>query len=352
MVKNKKALFVAVALVASFLLPDVASATALKQAGIRLGRLGISATANNDVLVTFKLNNTPTSVAKIHVAFPAGFTITTGTPTVTTSTPTNFTPAYTATPGALTAVATAGTKDIVVSGLTSASLNNTTLYGFVIATGTVQNPGSSGQYNATVESMNGSSVVIDTTSVPVSIYGSSSDQDQVTVTASVAPNFTFTLSGNSDTVPQADPSTIKTSTGVTLTVSTNSPLGYTAYIKSANAALSSATTSATIPTGTFNGSPDTVSAGTSSYTFVPSSGTLCTTSCGAASVVYDGEYNGITGSTGGSFNAAGTFSSFVSRAAYTGGDNFLLKERVAVSTVQPYATDYTDTLTVVAAGNF
>ncbi len=352
MIKNKKALIVAIALMASFVLPDIASATSLTQAGVRLGRLGISATANNDVLVTFKLNTTPTSVAKIRVAFPVGFTITTGTPTITTTGFPNTPASIGVPPGTLTAVSTAGTRDIVVSGFTSASLNSTTLYGFVIATGIVQNPASSGQYNATVESQNGSSTLIDSTTTPVSIYGASSNQDQVTVSASVAPTFTFTLSANADTVPQADTSAIQTSAGVTLSVSTNSPLGYTAYVKSTSAALSSATASATIPTGTFNASPDVVAAGTSSYTFVPSSGTLCTTGCGAAAVAYDGEYNAIDATHGGSFNSAGNFASFVSRPTYTGGDSFLLKERVAVSTIQPYAKDYTDTLTIVAAGNF
>jgi hypothetical protein len=146
---------------------------------------------------------------------------------------------------------------------------------------------------------------------------------------------------------------VVTSTGITLTIATNAPLGYTAYVKSANAALNSASTSSTIPTGTFNGSPDTVTAGTSKYTFVPSSGSVCVGGCNGSSVItYDGEYNGITGSTGGSFNTAGSFASFVSRNGYTGTDNFTLKERVAVSAIQAAATDYTDTLTIVAAGNY
>jgi hypothetical protein len=238
-----------------------------------------------------------------------------------------------------------------VSGLTSASLTNSTLYGFIIPTGTVANPSSSGQYDATVESLTSGNSTIDTTTVPVSIYGVSSNQDQVTVSAAVAPNFTFTLSGNSDTVPVADPSAIKTSTGVTMSVSTNSPLGYTAYVKSTNAALSSATASTTIPTGTFDASPDVVAAGTSSYTFVPSTGTVCSTSC-SGSITYDGEYNAIDATHGGSFNTAGNFASFVRRSGYTNSDSFLLKERVAVSNTQAYANDYTDTLTIVAAGNF
>jgi len=343
-------------------LPALANAAQLNQAGVRLGRLSTNAGSGgagdgNDLLVTFKLNTTPTSVSKVDVAFPTGFSVTTSTPTIGNSfpsTPGSITLPPGLTGGSSTATATAGTKDIMISGLTSASLDNTTLYGFTIPAGTVTNPGSTGQYNLTVCS-GGSSLgagcasnVIDSTSVPVSIVGANADQ--VTVNASVAANFSFSLSANSDTVPKADPTTIQTSPGITMTVATNSPLGYTAYVKSANSYLSSAGTPGTnITTGTFNGSPDAVSAGTASYTFVPSTGTAGSTACG--SIAYDGEYNGIDSSHGGSFNGT-NFASFEERSGYTSGDQISLKERVAVANTIAAANDYTDTLTIVAAGNF
>src|SRR5665213_3353595 len=267
MLKNKRFIFTAAVLLLSFLLPDAASATQLTQAGVRLGRLGIGASTSNDLLVTFKLNTTPTSVAKITVTFPvsSAFTIATGTPTPAT---TGFpaTPAsITAPPGALTAASTAGTGKIVVSGLTSASLTSTTLYGFIIPTGTITNPSTAGQYNVTVESDNAGGTAIDTTTTPVYIYGASANQDQVVVSASVAPNFSFSLSSNADTVPKVDPTTIQTSAGVNMLVGTNSPMGYTAYVKSANAALTSTTSPGKpISTGTFDGTPDSLTPGTTS----------------------------------------------------------------------------------------
>ena len=350
MTKNKRALFIAASLVVSLLLPDIASAAPLTQAGVRLGRLGISASTNNDLLVTFKLNTTPTSVAKITVTFPAGFTVVTGTPTVGTTGFPNTPASITAPPGSLTAASTAGPRTIVVSGLTSASLNNTTLYGFTIPTGTVTNPATAGQYNITVQSNDSGGAPIDTTTTPTYIYGVSSNQDQIAVSASVAPNFSFSLSANADTVPQVDPTTIQTSTGVTMSVGTNSPLGYTAYVKSANAALTSIISAGTpIATGTFNGSPDTITAGTTKYGFVPSTGAACSTCTGT--LTYDTEYAGITGSTAGSFNST-NFASFVSRNGYTNNDQITLQERVAVANTVGYANDYADTLTIVAAGNF
>lgn len=339
--------------------PALANAASLTQAGVRLGRLGINAGSGgssdgNDLFVTFKLATT-TNVTKVDIVLPTGFTVTTGTPTVGT---TGFpaTPSATVPPGTLTAAATAGSKDIMVSGLTTASLNTTTLYGFTIPAGSVTNPGTAGQYMTTVctETSSGTagcaSNTVDTASVPVYIYGASANGDQVTVNASVAGNFSFALSSNSDTIPKMDPTAIQTSTGITMTVSTNSPLGYTAYVKSKNGALTSATNPSTpISTGTFNASPDSVTAGTTNYTFVPSTATAGTTNSG--SIAYDGEYNVSDGTHGGAFNGT-NYASFESRSGYTSGDQISLKERAAVANTIGAANDYTDTLTIVAAGNF
>jgi len=354
MFKNKRALIIIGGLIASLLLPDFATAASLTQAGVSLGRLGIGATSANDVLVTFKLNTTPTSVAKITVTLPAGFTVTSGTPTPATTGFPNTPASITAPPGTLASVATGGGAGaggtIVVSGLTSASLNNTTLYGFDIPTGTVQNPGTAGQYTVTVESDTSGGSPIDTTSTTVSIFGVSANQDQVTVNESVSPNFTFSLSANSDTVPKVDSSATQTSTGVNMDVSTNSPLGYTAYVASKNGELTSATSPTTpITTGTFDGTPDSMSPGTTDYGFVPSTGTACSTCTG--SLTYDPEYAVSGGSHSGSFNGT-NFASFVSRDGSTNDDQIVLKERVDVATTIGFANDYTDTLTIVAAGNF
>jgi hypothetical protein len=335
-------------------IPAFANAASLNQAGVRLGRIGINATTANDALVTFKLNTTPTNVARIRITFPTGFTLTTGTPTPAT---TGFpaTPAsITAPPGTLTSAVTGSGAGlggtIVVSGLTSASLTNSTLYGFIMPTGSIQNPATAGQYSLLVESLTSGNSVIDATTVATYIYGASANGDQVTVNASVAPNFSFTLSGTTDTIPRVDPTTISTSVGVTMTVGTNSPLGYTAYVKSANGSLTSATSPATpIPNGTFDGTVDTVSQGTSKYTFVPSTGAACTTCSG--SISYNGEYIVSGGTQGGAFNGT-AFAAFVSRNGYTNADAILMRERIAVSNTIGYANDYTDTLTIVAAGNF
>lgn len=343
-------------LLVSLMIPVIASAAHLKQTSVRLGRLGVNASSGNDVLVTFKLNSAPTSVESIRVTFPAGFTVADGTPSVST---TGFpeTPAdITAAPGTLTAASDADDRTVIVTGLTSGSLDSNTLYGFIIPSGTVTNPASEGQYNVVVESLDESDDTVDSTKNPVYITGSTSNEDQVNVTASVAPSFTFELSGNSDVIPEVDPTVTRTSSGVTMIVSTNSPLGYTAYVKSANGGLTSATSPGTpIDDGEFDGTPDEATAGTTMYGFAPTTGASCVVCAGA--LTYNDEYSAgsgapiASGTGAGAFNGT-SFAAFLSRSGYTDGDNITLRERVSVSNTVGYANDYTDTLTIVASGNY
>ena len=354
-------LFSTLVLLLSGGLPAMASAAQLTQAGVRLGRLAINsgsggAVDNNDLLVTFKLNTAPTTVAKIDVVLPTGFVVATGTPTVGVGTYPATPASITTPPGTLTAAATAGSKDILVSGFTSASLTNTTLYGFTIPAGTITNAASAGQYAITVcsETATGTAAcasnTVDTTTVFTYIYGAGANGDQVTVNASVASNFSFALSANTDTIPKIDISGPQTSAGVSMTVSTNSPLGYTAYVKSKNGALTSAGTPGTpITSGAFNAAPDVLAGGTSDYTFVPSTTAVGATVSGL--IAYDAEYNIADGTHGGAFNGT-NFASFQSRNGYSSGDQISLKERATVANTVAAANDYTDTLTIVAAGNF
>lgn len=362
MIKNPRFLLAAALLIVALVVPSIiVNAIPTNQTSVRLGRLAEGASTGNDLLVTFKLPTTPTSVSKIKVCLPAGFVTTAGTPATGTTFPN--TPASITAPPGLPATATTAVGggtclggSVLVSGLTSASLNSTNLYGFTVAAGNITNPSTANQYNVTVESENAGGTAIDTTTTPVYIYGVSPNQDQITVTASVAPNFSFQLSANADSISQVDSASVKTSGGITMTVGTDSPLGYTAYVKSANGALVSATSPGTpIATGTFDGTPDAITAGTTKYGFLPATGPACSTCTGALS--YDTEFSSgagapiVSGTQAGAFNAT-NFASFVSRNGYTNADQVILKERVAVANTVGYANDYTDTLTIVAAGNY
>lgn len=374
MLKNKRFQYIAAAsLVFSMLLLPTLSADAaqLNQGSISLSRLAASATPGS-IYVTIKFNTT-VGVVKAALCFPntkfdgtgSGFIVTNGTPTVVTTGAPNTPASTTPLPGTLTAAsgnaAAAGTVaacptgaagSIIISGITAP--NNTSLYQFTVNTPNVTNPTVVSQYNTSLASLTTTPTVVDTDTTPTYITTASTG-DQVTVTGSVAPNFTFSLSSATDTIPAVDPSSMQTSTGgVFMNVATNSPLGYTAYVKSQNAQLTSTLRPGTpITTGTFDGTPDTLTPGTTKYGFFTYTGTACSTCIGVP--VYDAEY-AVPGGSGnttqaGSFNGT-NFASFVSHANYTSGDQIFLKERDAVSASVAQANDYTDVLTIVAAGNF
>lgn len=354
MVKRKRLLIPALLLLFSLISPALAGAAQLTQAAVRLDRLGATDAAG--ILVTFKLGSN-TGVTKVVVSFPTGFNITAGTPAVTTS-PFPLTPAgIVAAPG-IGSTVTAASSGSNLGGTITATLSAPStgvLYGFMVSSGTVTNPTTGGQqYSLTVATQTAASAIVESSTTP-SYITSSSTGDQVTVTASVAPTFSFSLSSNADSILGIDDTASKTSTGVTMTVGTNAALGYTAYVRSSGS-LTSATSGGSIPTGTFNGAADSLAPGTTSkYGFVPTSGTICNPSCGG-SVTYDTEYSGqtagnVTPGTAGAFNGS-SFASFVSRNGYTVSDAILLQERVAVTKAIAPATDYSDTLTIVAAGNF
>ncbi len=96
----------------------------------------------------------------------------------------------------------------------------------------------------------------------------------------------------------------------------------------------------------FERSP-TLSAGTEGYVL---DADLDTDGSGGGTLTIDAEYNGLTTSAGGTLSA--TFTEFASADGPAGDDVVTLIPRAAISGLTEAASDYTDTLTVVAAGNF
>lgn len=137
-----------------------------------------------------------------------------------------------------------------------------------------------------------------------------------------------------------------------MTITTNAKGGWIAWAKDSSQGLASASASYTIPTaGTVNGAPNTLSAGTEGYVLDTD---ITTDAAGGCTVAIDAEYDGTTTSAGGTFSA-----NYQPIAACTGavpatanGDVITLIERVAIAGSTPAGSDYTDTITVVGAGNF
>lgn len=177
--------------------------------------------------------------------------------------------------------------------------------------------------------------------------------DQIVVSATVPATFSFALSGNTDTfTSNLSSSAVVSTTGRTVTIGTNAASGWVAWVKSANAALNSVSTSSTIATaGSVDNTPTNLNPTTGyllDVDITTDSGTGTGTVTQAAN--YGAEYAGATTEEGGSL--ATTFESIAASSGTTDGDVLTLIERAFISAVQAAATDYTDTLTIVAAGRF
>lgn len=312
------------------------------QTYVRLDRLK-AATASSGMICAQPA--TIDTEGKIAITFPTGFTVNTTAANWTTTT-TNIPAGATAWPGIGTASTVAGQVVTFPSG----DLTVGTLYCFNFAgTNTLTNGGVGNSQKGFVTSLTAADVTIDQTKYAVSIIS----DDQITVTATVPPIFVFTLASNADTFPgDLDPSVINSTSGVLVTITTNAKGGWIAWAKDSQQGLYSASVNYKINTlGTVDGAPTTLVAGTEAYQ-LDVNATL--DAAGGCTLNSAAEYNGAAANQGGTFT-----SPFTPIASCTGaspatanGDQITLIERAAISGSTPAGTDYSDIITVVAAGNF
>jgi hypothetical protein len=176
--------------------------------------------------------------------------------------------------------------------------------------------------------------------------------DQIVVTAVVPPIFQFAITpDNTEAFGNLDPTSItNTGSGTVVTINTNAKGGWVAWAKDSDQGLASTTTAYTIPTtGTINAAPNQLTAGTPGYVMDVDATDTGTSACTAAA---DAEYAATQPATHG-----GTLSAnFQPIGACTGGtsngDQLTLVEYATIATTTPAATDYSDIITVVGAGNF
>jgi hypothetical protein len=194
---------------------------------------------------------------------------------------------------------------------------------------------------------------------PTITVGSDSDtvavrtisNDQVVVSGTVAPTFNLALSSNTDNFTSSlAPGSVVSTTGVTATINTNAKTGWVAWAKGLNSGLNSATRTKTIPAIT-PGTAAPLSAGTEGNVYGVTNITQGTgAGLTAAATAYDATATG-----GVNFNGSGLDTNIrqVAQSTGTAGNAALtLKERAAISAVTPAAADYTDTITLIAAGSF
>jgi hypothetical protein len=264
-----------------------------QQSYLRLDRLKINTATGGTVCAQPATVGTE---AKVVLTFPATYTVNTTAANWTTSV-TNLPAGSTAWPS-IGATATSATSPANVVTFASGDLTVATMYCFNFSgTSTLTTAASiASNQQAKIETQTGASAAIDST--PIALANIT--DDQIVVSAVVPPSFSFSLSGNNDAfTTNLDPASVISTTGKTVTITTNAKGGWIAWAKDSNQGLSSATTSYTIPTaGTVNGAPSTLSSGTEGYVLDTD---LTTDAAGGCTLAIDAEYNGSGSNQGGGY---------------------------------------------------
>jgi hypothetical protein len=188
---------------------------------------------------------------------------------------------------------------------------------------------------------------LDSTVVAVDI--TTTNADQVTVTATVGSSFNFALNSNSLSLGALTTGSVSTG-NVTVDIDSNAENGWIAWMRSEGAAatLASASTGDSIAsTGTVNGAVETATAGTENY-IVDVAGAQGGSSNGSLTI--GAEYDGNGTTTGGTLDT--TYQQIAQSTGQALNDTLTLTAIAAISTLTQAATDYTDTWEVIGAGNF
>jgi len=334
-----------------FFYPQTAGAT-LSTFYVRFDRQ--SATAALSGTVCMQSSQTAPGVAKVIIQFPSTFTGFGGGDT-------SFTDDTTAgnLPSGATAWPVTGTSLKVSSATTSAvflvgdlaSSANTYCFHFVGGSSTVGTAGINelGQVVAYTKDSAGATVVESGQYATAITTGVNSEQ--IGITASVSASFSFALSGGdaSHNLPLGvlnNAATVTSPYQVTATISTNAHNGFLAWVKgtqtggqlhstTANAYMSS--TIATYPTLTDLAS-------NTGYGLFAVTGTNSPT-------IAAGYATGPAGTSVGDVDET-KFNQLASKTGYQSGTSFNIGVRAKPASTDPAATDYADTLTVVASGSF
>jgi|SRR6202050_2803818 len=349
---------VAVLIVTTFasLLPQVAeAASVMKSTVVRFDSMDTSDFTSGTVCVEAF---TGTNADYVQVTFPAGFTVsgTLGNWTTSLTQPSGpgsgslyWPSGAIAFPNALTATNVTG-QTVTWQFTTAAALSTTgyNCFNWTNTTTALKNPTSVGSsLEGSVDTENTTPAVMDSGNFATAVISN----DQIVVTATVPPIFIFTMPSNTDTfTANLSPTGTTATSGVTPTIQTNAKGGWVMWVEDSNQALSSASTSGSIPSVGWNTNrPTSFTVGTAQYGLSviaeAAGGTACT-------ITVDPEYDTTTyGGTGGEFwghwQQAGQCA-----GGESNGDGLKFVEEAGVSVLTPAATDYTDTLTIVGAGLF
>ena len=317
----------------------------MAQAATTSFRVVFKAASNQTANVVIDMNGADAGAARWGFATPAG--VVNGTQTVATAQCVTDT-GFTALPGSITA---AGSGSVVTISSVGATTSGTTYCVDLTSATAVTNP-LAGEYHPTI--------TIGTDSTTVGVRTLAVGGDSITVTAVVPPTFAFVLSGTSDafTTNLATGSVVST-TGKTITITTNAASGWITWVKGLNASSGAATKGAlksaaagnyTIPTTNAN------ALGSASHTLTPGTedyglGTTITTdAAGGGTVTLASAYDG-TSTKAGVLDVT-NYQPVATANGTANGDVITLTERATIAGQTPAGNDYTDTISVIGAGNF
>lgn len=343
---RKLALVLGLLLAVNALVPALASAGGLSNTYLRLNRL--QANTDTSFRLVFTTSGAPGTVNTVKIDFGGSTAWTTpgavaATQTVSSASCATETGA-TALPGSLTAAGDSTAMTVTVSGVTA--LAASTAYCVdLTATNAVHTP-NTGSYYATISTLNGSTVD-DSSKVNLPIV----TNDSITVTATVPPTFTFALDANT-TAFTADlaPGSKQTTTPRTLTINTNAKTGWVAWLRNSdgNGLYSSSVNYNIAPTTP--GTAVNVDATPNVEQYVWGV-TASTQAAGVGSTTLNSAYD----ATGGTNDGSGVDNSYRQIAAGNGTAQNAVLTLVAAGTVSPItpaASDYSDVIQVIGAGNF
>jgi len=165
-------------------------------------------------------------------------------------------------------------------------------------------------------------------------------EDQIAVTATVPVIFNFALSGTSIILGNLSTSAV-TSGNVVATIGTNAKNGWVAWLKNSTAGLySTLQTSAIATTGSYG----------TIYDLSTTTGYLLDVDATTGSPSIDAAYDGNTADKGGIMQD--TYKQIAYKGTPGAADQLTLYLRAKVTTIQAPSSDYADTITIAASGEF
>jgi hypothetical protein len=317
---------------------------------VRLDRMKASTTTGG--AVCFNPTANETTVRQVAVSFADG----SGTGGATSfgvnataanwtwdTTANNLPPGATAFPGtATTSTVATGTVTFIVTA--DQSLNTGTMYCFhFTGTNTLTTPTSANSsLTGTITVKNSGGTTLSNETVNYAIADISNDQ--ITVTATVPSTFSFSLGSNTAALGQITTTGATSATAITATVSTNANNGWIGWVKSLNAGLLSTLTGDSIASAAFTSGAGNI------VDLASTNGYVLDVQAGSGAPTIATEYLGNGTTSGG--NLATSFKQIATKSIPSASNTFTMAVRARATATNKAATDYADTLTVTAAGQF